>query len=499
MAAAGRIGTTLGFAGGNVRVMQGLAYIDLLQYEVELPDGTRAPMPEDIARRTARTIGALNGAIEFIQWRMAGPWGANVVRSVRRLTDQALRKMMVDGTFRSIAGRAALHGGVVGGSEVTQEVMQEVASAIGSHVALELAESELGGIRVDGQPLGQAIWQATMDTLAVGPGIALLAVPGTIGAIRSGRRAQRSVAEQPESLFDRTEPHETTPIIELPVTKPAPRQRMAAEEAVRQAQALGTMPPIPIERSPDGAPVVTSPDGQAVVEVLRTHGAQRVPTTPAAGSPEALQAAAAAEQPTQPGAPPERPPVADGEEIVVRDPAAFDELRQYLREALPEGVSDEQVIAAAITAENFTDRANLTLREWLDLRFPAGIAPDPETAQQLLAGTYTAQPVRRRRNDDATDAAARLASASHWPTGVRMPEAQGSTFLRRWKPGARYRRWEIRPAATSREGGGRSWTSLTMRTCPGFCAGPRRSVPARVFPRTIHPRSHSTRTPSWRR
>ena len=400
----GKIGLRIGLGAGNVRMMQGLEYLDLLQQEIEMPDGTKVPMPEQTAKSVAEVVGLVNGAIEFLQWSMVGPLGVRALAGVRKITSQTLRRMMVEGTIRQATTRAIIQGGALAATENVQEITQEVASTVAAEIATSIAESDLGGVRVGGVPLGEAIHKSIMDTLKVSVGIGLMALPGTFGSLYSGLRARGNVAAKPETLFNRTAPYETTPMAGVPVAQITPRQRLLAEETVRVAQSAHHLSPITVERTASGL-TIPNTDQQAIVEVLRRYGVQSVPTLalPAPGETSDVTGGGAA---AQPGA-----AAVAGEEPTVRDPVAFDELRQQLRELAPEGISDEQVTAAAINAELFTSSANLTLREWMERRFPDGVAAAPDVAQQLLMGTY------RRQQEPAAAAA----EAGKGPTTTPAP------------------------------------------------------------------------------
>ena len=70
MAAAGLAGLKGGFAAGNMAMMAGLEYLDLLDQRIELEDGSQVSIPDPVARATAGAVGVVNGVIEYMQWAM---------------------------------------------------------------------------------------------------------------------------------------------------------------------------------------------------------------------------------------------------------------------------------------------------------------------------------------------------------------------------------------------------------------------------------------------
>ena len=104
--------------------------------------------------------------------------------------------MMREGTIRRLAARGMMVGGFAGAAENVQEIAQEVGSAVASEIALDISESAVGGVRVDGVPLGEAIRQRVGDVLSVSGGIALMGVPSGIRSFMSSSRARETTGAQ---------------------------------------------------------------------------------------------------------------------------------------------------------------------------------------------------------------------------------------------------------------------------------------------------------------
>ena len=178
----------------NTRMMAGLSFLDLMETPLELPDGTEAQMPVDVARAVGMGIGAVNGAIEMLQvgtalGKMPG------IKGLQSAANKALVKLVADGTIRRIAVRGGTQMLAGAGGNTAQEVLQETIELIGSEAAINYVEGKEGVKRQEAIDLADEWKKRMTEVVSLAPAFGMMSAPAaaidvTTGAIQpTARRA----------------------------------------------------------------------------------------------------------------------------------------------------------------------------------------------------------------------------------------------------------------------------------------------------------------------
>lgn len=134
------VGMTYGTLQNIGEIEAGLAYDEL----IDLKDPAGNPLDPDIARAAAAGVGVINGLIELSQIKMLTRTIPGGDKLIRKITNQAIKRVVTSKILNRIALRnAAKYGGTIG-AETLQEVAQESTNVVLGEVAKELT-NELKG------------------------------------------------------------------------------------------------------------------------------------------------------------------------------------------------------------------------------------------------------------------------------------------------------------------------------------------------------------------
>ena len=379
-------GAMIGMAAENAEMMSGLAFLDLMELPLVLPDGTETKMPVEVARGVGLVVGSVQAGLEVAQ---VGSW-VGAVPGARQLANKAMTRLLASGKLRELAVRYATRHVSATGENVLEEMMQEAAGMAGTEVALALAKGKTGAERAEAIKLGAEFRRRMIEVATLAPAFGMMTAPqAAIGAVADRARVN------PERIFDPEPGGEIVPIANLQLPEAVnERQRATTKALIEQARRGAVrLPPIGIARTEEGTMYVSSPDDQALVAALRTEGFQAVRVLDFAEEVEAQEKAA--DEPKETPAPTDEQQPKPGP-VAIRSMSAFEAVHQQLQEAA-EGteLTPEQATWFTILLERRAQAAGQDLLTYVRESFQGGqMFGDEELSSQLLEGLVPGQEPR---------------------------------------------------------------------------------------------------------
>ena len=392
LTALGKSATAAAFSAGYLgelsRLERSLAYLDMKETPMTLPDGSTVEVPDGVARATAAGVGLVNASIDLAQLAVGasivgGIGGAAATRGLKAAANRAVTKLIGSGSLRGIGLKHALRWAGAGTTETALEVTQEIMATVGSHTATEYTRMTTGAERADGLGLLDDAMAKAQETVRVAPAMFLMAaIPGSVGYISEAGRT-REIKRGGDQLFTAIRGSDVVEIEKVTVPDDAlamtdeGRNRVLASDAIDAAVAGQLLPPIRVRMDSDGNYVVEGAADQAMVRLMQNNGLAKLIRVQDVDKPPVEDG----DQVDEDGNQVLQPWVTQGRQRLIEEQElAFTELRG----TMAENVTDEQVQGTVALLTLRAQQRNISLTElmkevtWRD--------PDTIDARDLRGG-----------------------------------------------------------------------------------------------------------------